>query len=124
MFCTIDSSSYIEPPLSKIINMKSTLLFLFLLINFIHVTAQNLSVSWLKQFGGLDYEHLSLDNQVNGALNVIGSFYGTCNFYPTSSALNLTSAGSGDGFIVRFVQCSAVCETVQAHACRFYDFNI
>lgn len=78
-----------------------------------------------SSFGGPDYDYVHglQINAMNGALNVIGSFYGTCDFDPTSSVLNLTSAGSGDGFIARFVQCSAVSETIQANSCGSYNLN-
>lgn len=76
-------------------------------------------------FGGTssDYVNGLQINPANGTLSVIGNFSGTCDFDPASDVMNLTSAGGSDGYIARFVQCSAVSATIQINACGSYDLN-
>lgn len=76
-------------------------------------------------FGGTNNDYIDglLMNPSNGVLTILGTFNGTCDFDPSASNLNLTSSGGSDGYIARFVQCTAVAQTIQETACGSYDFN-
>jgi len=62
----------------------------------------NGALVWAKKFGGLSIVSgwtITLDNAAN--VYVTGVFRGTADFDPGGGSLNLTSAGSDDGFIIK-----------------------
>jgi hypothetical protein len=78
-----------------------------------------------QSFGGDNTDLINgmMMNPNNGMFILTGSFNGTCDFDPSSNSSSLTSAGSADAYIARFVQCSAINENVNAAGCGSYDYN-
>jgi hypothetical protein len=78
------------------------LAIIFSLINTSTLFAQNTSLSWVNQFGGLGFDTgLALYSDSSGNVFAVGGFSDTTDFDPGPGILNLISNGDQDIFILK-----------------------
>ncbi|MFK7785615.1 MAG: SBBP repeat-containing protein [Crocinitomicaceae bacterium] len=63
---------------------------------FTHKMNANGELVWVKQFGGLENDSGSSTIEANGNVMTTGQYFGTADFDPGSSSLNLTASGESD----------------------------
>lgn len=81
--------------------MKKLLLFI-LSIFALHCNAQNVSLDWVKTWGGSSTETASiLRNDSEGNIYMVGKFSGTMDFDPGAGVVNKTSNGGFDIYILK-----------------------
>ncbi len=83
--------------------MKPFFLILFFLSFFYGSHAQIPSFDWAKSFGGISGDAgITTVTDAAGNIYVMGTFWHTADFDTGPGVLNLTSAGQGDNFIVKY----------------------
>ncbi len=82
------------------------------------------NLTWATHLGGTgaaECHVISLSLDGSHHLHTAGVFYETCDFDPTPSTFNLTSAGFYDVFISELSQCTNSISTISPIACDFYN---
>lgn len=81
--------------------MRTILCLLFICVVAIS-QAQNVSLDWVKTYGGVSSESAKiLRNDSDGNLYIIGNFMGTVDFDPGIGIVNRTSLGGNDVYILK-----------------------